>query len=354
MGDVRGGIAFWNVQRLFSGKENPIEAALAPPGGRLTPSASRRKVASVGKAVGELCKQHGVQSLFGFAEIETKDLVSSIIEASEVDFRNVDTEADDELADSLTALDLGLIYDPKVFDPPSSIKTYVIDGSLNTRDLLEVHLRVRRTQQDVCVLVTHWPSRLISESADRRTAAAYFTHGILERLMKFQLDELWDSNRSSLVLPPSADLLKRASTPVVLMGDFNDEPFDASLTACGALPDEARVSSSTSQLSRRSQHQVAAYLSDSVYLWNPAWSLLGQYRGSFYRDPRWRIYDQILISSGASALFGKRTFDVFVPKTIDVGGEIVHGATSTGRPRGFDVRTGQGISDHFPVLALSR
>ena len=125
------------------------------------------------------------------------------------------------------------------------------------------------------IFVSHWPSRLWCEknSADR--------HYLGIRLR----DEIENLNN-----------LYNDSADVILLGDYNDEPFDVSLS-------EQLLASRDRQLVRKKPS----------LLYNPFWRLLGEsapqipgeenpgFCGSYYYasglETQWRTFDQIIFSA---------------------------------------------------------
>lgn len=108
--------------------------------------------------------------------------------------------------------------------------------------------------EEVSVLVNHWPSRRggKNRSAPLRNAAARLQHRIMDSLLS---------------LNPKAKIL--------IVGDFNDNPSDASLF-------------SLTQKNDSNLH--------SQPLYNPMKSLSQKGLGSFAYRYQWYLFDQILLS----------------------------------------------------------
>lgn len=162
----------------------------------------------------------------------------------------------------------------------------------------------------VHVVVVHWPSRVIDQVA-HRLKCGEAVQSVVQRLS----DE-------------------EADPAVVVMGDFNDEPFDPSMTmSLQATRDRSAA--------RRSRH----------LLYNPFWRLLGERdpmeqevpaRGAgtvFRRSARgtnWQTFDQILVSP---ALLRRHGWTLVENATSILPLELLR--SEAGRPRmGFD---------HYPV-----
>jgi len=166
-----------------------------------------------------------------------------------------------------------------LFNPRRAVLTFdkVISVPLRERELhrsIEVSVVVDRVLLPLRLILAHWPSRMVHEQADDRLAlgSQLQTHirNIIER----------DGRREAFV---------------VVGGDFNDEPFDESLTM-GLWGTRDRA------LARRQPHT----------LYNPFWRLLGERRHREHGDEetgagtahwrsgratKWHTFDQFLVSS---------------------------------------------------------
>ncbi|MGB2346910.1 MAG: endonuclease/exonuclease/phosphatase family protein [Flavobacteriaceae bacterium] len=179
--------------------------------------------------------------------------------------------------------------------------------SITTRDQLVVTGYL--WGEEVSVLVNHWPSRRGGKkrSAALRKAAARLQHRIMDSLLS---------------LNPKAKIL--------MLGDFHDNPSDASLL-------------SLTQKNDSNLH--------SQPLYNPMESLAQKGLGSLaYRD-QWYLFDQILLSQAwlKDPYFFYLQANVFNPPWL---------RTPQGRYKGYPYRTNhtgrflKGYSDHFPVYVL--
>jgi hypothetical protein len=297
-----------------------------------------------------LSRLPGRPALLGLTEVETPQLVRSVADASGLGLKSVEGVVDDGLGFALEALNISLLYDPDRFEAPTRLRSHVIDRTFDTRDILEVWLPDKRTGREVCVLVNHWPSRLSLESADRRVGAAYYVRQLVADVVRFSARELWDPQARRLRVPSRKELEARAAAPVVLMGDFNDEPFDRSLDVLNSTPRRDEVDDDLNVSGRSVAARYTSYAASVPRLLNPTWELCTGDIGTYYRSPRWRVYDQILLSRGALAQWGNLRAATFQPRQVTVGGSTVSLETPSGRPRGFDSRTGRGASDHFPIV----
>jgi Endonuclease/Exonuclease/phosphatase family len=347
-------IAFWNVERLFEA-DSHIAAALGgadaqPPDAAVT----TLKLRVLGAVIADFAAAHGTPALLGIAEIESTTLVRRLLTASQLGLRSIEGAVPDEMGVVLEGLDITLYYDPAVFDPPTRIRSHVLDRTFDTRDVLEVELPLRSTGTTVLVLVNHWPSRLVSESADRRVNTAYYVRQLVSERVRFQPRELWNAVTRRLVIPPRADLVARAARPVVLMGDFNDEPFDRTMEILATTAAEDEVANDLHVRGRSNRDRYTTYVASTPKLFNPYWSMCTGAAGTYYRSPRWRIYDQVMLSRGALDTFGPKDAYLHAPATVTLDARQVPMLTRFGRPLSFDAQRMTGASDHLFTALLDR
>ncbi len=212
-------------------------------------------------------------------------------------------------------IDIAFLYDPALFTAPDDERfQHVVMRRTATREIFQVNFQTHRGRT-WSVFGNHWPSRTGGqwESAGYRAIAG-------ETLAYFH-QRVWE--------------VHGAETPVLAMGDFNDEPFDLSLTQYA--------------LSTRQRDKVLG--GTSPRLWNLMWDILGTGVGTFYFDNFANVLDQFLADKNmvrATAPIQAIPESVTVvrlpgmvsggtyPKPIPFGG--------MGNPVNTD-----GFSDHFPI-----
>jgi hypothetical protein len=145
-------------------------------------------------------------------------------------------------------------------------------------------------------------------------------------------------------------------TPVLLLGDFNDEPFDASVTDhLQASSELDRVLGPTNDIDRF-EAETADYRGGDIFLYNACWRFLApENLGSFISSTaageifanRYQVLDQLIVTRGLLKQNGLRldTASVDIYRAPSV-------ATPSGRPRPFNRTTLKGTSDHLPITAL--
>lgn len=127
-------------------------------------------------------------------------------------------------------------------------------------------------------------------------------------------------------------------TPVLAMGDFNDEPFDTSLVRHA--------------LAERSPTKVS-HARSSVFL-NLMWPVMGQASGTFYYGNRPFVFDQFfanqsLLSRRATIRARPESVAIHCDPVMVASGEYPRPVRYGGMGRPVDPA---GCSDHFPVTLV--
>ena len=219
-------------------------------------------------------------------------------------------------------IDVAFIYDLKLFRKPykSYFFNHVVLKRNATRDILQVNFKTRGSQPiDFVVIGNHWPSKLGGDLASEpyRIMAAETLSYWLERIPEKFAKEV----------------------PVVVMGDFNDEPFNRSITDYAlALKDSDKVRS------RRTRRPV---------LFNLMWEIQEDGVGSHYYDD-WSMLDQMMINR---CLLNGDNGLALVPKSCGIYRDA--DMLKRGKPRRFGRPSSRsfdtaGFSDHLPVYMRIR
>ncbi len=221
--------------------------------------------------------------------------------------------------------DIGGVYRPSKI---SSIqRQYIIHDHLGARVKVAVRLQctVGVAEDFFYFFISHWPSRLRSDAKEKRDEAAVKLKTSVENI-RMETGELYPENQAASLYPY-----------IVLLGDYNDEPFDTSLSnRLHACRDRGLASKSNNRF------------------YNPYWRFLGDEtpcapEGIPYTEPvfgthsyshagqltRWFTFNQIVFSS---AFLGNSEW------TLD--------ETKTGveRPDMLKTMIKEKVFDHFPVI----
>lgn len=355
---MRHTIIFWNLGRLFGSSGSPIEYALTADSEASGASAAEveKKLDVIAAVIDAIAAAHGGPPLFvGFTEIENADLAEEVaarVQAARL--RSVDRLATDETAFALDGLNITALVNEQSATV-IRLQSHVLDRTFDTRDILEIDLESRGKPWSA--VVNHWPSRLSGEGRSLRISAAHYVSRLVHRKLRFTLLELWDSASSTMDIPPNDALLDRSRMPVVVLGDFNDEVFNDAVEALNSTPETDEVTDDLNVRGRSKRERFRTYCASPYRLLNPFWSFAGS-SGSYYRSPRWRTYDQILLSRGFCEDFEGQTLryeegsaTIHQEQKVSLAnGETWQVTNNNGKPIPFDAARGRGCSDHFPVV----
>lgn len=308
-------VVFWNLENLFDVEDSPrrsdkLQRAIGRDLQGWTQVQLDRKIHQLASIIRQMNSGKG-PDMMGICEVENAHVMNLLVQALTPIGRNY-AVAHHDTSDQ-RGIDIGFIYDANLFNNEAQFSHFVMRRTA-TRDLLQVNFRTHRGRLLV-VIGNHWPSRSggVLESAGYRAVAgetlAYFHQRILEEL--------------------------GAKTPVLAMGDFNDEPSDRSLV------DYA--------LSTRSHTKVIN--ARIARFFNLMWPLMGQGLGTLYFDNFPNLLDQFLANKNFLSrnapikLMPDTAAVVRFPEMVAAGdypGPIRFGGM--GKPVNQN-----GFSDHFPI-----
>ena len=309
-------LMFYNVENLFDTLDEPDkdDNDFLPEGAmRWTPGRYQNKLNNIAKVITS-AGEWDTPALVGLCEVENEKVINDLTKYSplrKANYRYVVTNSPDT-----RGIDVALLYQRDKFRYLSH-KNYTIKFPYNsrkyTRDILHITGQVS-TQDTLDVFVCHFPSRRAGESeseADRIFVA-------------------------SVLKAKSDSLIKiRKNACIVIMGDFNDEPSNRSISqTLKAQPVSKDIVS----------HNLYNLFSSFEKRKNT-----GSYK--FQRD--WNMLDQIIVSG--NLIIGDRSIKV-LPNTANIFSRdfmLTDDKTNGGkRPKKtyHGRRHEGGYSDHFPVL----
>ncbi|WP_224484144.1 endonuclease/exonuclease/phosphatase family protein [Robertkochia aurantiaca] len=304
---------FYNLENLFDTKDDPeTKDDERTPQGRYRWSEKKylTKLHAIADALMKLGKQkEQMPSLIGLAEIENRKVLedlTTLTDLSAYNYKIIQFDSPDE-----RGIDVALLYQPDHFIVNNSVPARQLMhneyGYIDeTRDQLVVTGYLSGTL--LAIVVVHWPSRSggRQRSNAMRNQAAFRTSGIVDSLR-----------------------LRHDQIPVIVTGDFNDNPKDNSLAVISVCD------------------KVRAQKSDKLY--NLMCALYNKGIGSIgYRD-QWHLFDQFLVSHNMITGSGDFLYwkaGVFNDMSLQ---------QSAGRYRSYPKRSYSGgrftagYSDHFPI-----
>lgn len=337
-------VAFWNVGNLFDTEQKYIamDFQFIPQKG-WTEEVKNKKLdnlASVIKSMdfGIEGNENREPDLLGLSEVENKYVLQELIDRLGSDKYII---ADYWDGPDLRGIDTCLIYSKDKFDLLET-KGFSIDFRYPTRDIFLAKLRVKTNGAEIYILVSHWPSRRgkfegcqPNDTAHARNAVAESCGKIIDGILKIPKDELFKlpDELNDETIHKLDRLDQEWNKNVLLMGDFNDEPYDESVVKyLGAGPDilNCREWKEIFELRAREERNISDiscrkyYFEENATLFNCMWRLITELslieqnasnlttlqtqipRGTVYywRNNRWSIFDQFVISRGL--FYGKQ------------------------------------------------
>lgn len=318
-------VAWWNLENLFDEENAPlsrrtdkVRRALGESLEGWTPVLRDRKIDQLASVIAQMNAGAG-PDLLGVCEVENRFVLELLVAnlAQRLPARTYGIAHAD--TDDARGIDVAFLYDTAAFEvPPDETFFHVVMRRNATREIVQVNFRTRHGGRTWSVFGNHWPSRSGGhhESAGYRDIAgetlAYFHQRALE--------------------------VHGPGTPVLAMGDFNDEPFDVSMVIHA--------------LGTRQRNRVAN--AQIPLLWNLSWPLLGgrggQPDGSFYWENVPNMLDQFLVNR-AMAADGPMSVDEQSVAILRFPGMADDGDYPRPVPFGGMGRTvdTNGFSDHFPI-----
>jgi len=310
-------VGFYNLENLFDIYDDPKtnDAEYLPDGANLWDSTKyANKLNNMSTVIADLGKDVSPDgcAMIGVCEIENKRVLEDLVAMPILKDRNYKIVHYD--SPDVRGVDVGFLYQEKYFKVKNSASyhlTFADEPTYFTRDQLIVTGDM--DGEDVSVIVGHWPSRRGGQqkSEPRRIEAAQLARRIIDSL---------------LTANPSAK--------IILMGDLNDDPVNASV----AQYIRARGQISKVKSGDMFNTMYANYKSGNGTLaWNDAWNLFDQI-----------IVSESFISNDASTYIYHKAvvYNKEYLKQID------------GNYAGYPKRTHaggvylNGYSDHFPTYIV--
>lgn len=313
-------IAWWNVENLFDTSTSStrpawLQSKLKSELKGWTAAVLEKKCNQLARIIKAMNGGNG-PDILGVCEVESKAVLQKLVDKLTVSGRSYGIKHHD--TKDGRGIDVAFIYDKNVFTAGPLFDRVILKRNA-TRDLVQVNFKSKQGGNDLILIGNHWPSRLGGqfESEPYRILAA--------ETLSYWLDRI----------PEKMGF----EAPVIVMGDFNDDAFDRSITIYA--------------LAVRDKKKVASKRAQKPYLYNLSWGLYGENRGTHYYN-HWGVLDQIMVNrplvrTDSTFRLVDGSFDTFAP------GEIL----KNGKPRRFSRPAkkdydDKGFSDHLPVFVKVR
>ena len=341
-------VAFWNLQNLFDTVISEIGADLDfTPEEGWDEEAFNNKVANLALIIKQMFDGSG-PDLLGICEIENRKVAEILLDKigrDDYQLAHIDTP-------DIRGIDTSLIYSDRIFKLAEEPKAHLVNLRYPTRDIFQVKLQILENEAELIVLVNHWPSRWrgLYETEPYRITLASYCGQIIDGILKVSrkdFQEMLDTEETLELLN------QRWNRNILLMGDFNDEPFNRSIL------NELQASSGKDKLEEplkaskdRKTPTLERYLKAQAYLFNGMWPFLGRPDvGTHYFSRAvntMNMLDQFILSRGLyygeqGLKLDTKSIEIFTPEAM---------TSPKGRPKAFDKKSKEGFSDHFPITAL--
>ncbi|MCD4696429.1 MAG: hypothetical protein K8S16_09345 [Bacteroidales bacterium] len=252
--------------------------------------------------------------LVGLCEIENQFVLNKLV--FETPLNNFGYDIIHFESPDRRGIDVALLYREEFFTIDTAIQIPVMfpfDPDSRTRDILYVKGRFN-SNDTVHLFINHWPSRYggYLETIPKRNYVA----GVL----KVKTDSLFN---------------RQPSATIIILGDFNDEPWNESLSGILQAKDDSAA------LEQGQLYNLSAICK------------LESDEGSLKYQGNWNLFDQVivsgnLLSAGSGIKIPPPGFQIFSPGFLLEKDEKFLGAKPFRTYNGF--KYNGGFSDHLPVF----
>jgi hypothetical protein len=311
-------VGWWNLENLFDVFDSPqrpewLQKELKKELEGWNQTVLNRKIEQLSQIIRQMNQGQG-PDLLGVCEIENQTVMELLADSLEPLGRNYAVAHHD--TSDLRGIDIGFIYDSDKFSKEAQFFHVVLKRQA-TRDLFQVNFKTA-SGRDLILVGNHWPSRSGGqlESEPYRIVAAETLSYWISRILEEKGDEV----------------------SVIVLGDFNDEPFNRSVTDY-ALATNSRTKVLNSKIPR---------------LYNLMWPFLGQGLGTLYYSNFPNVLDQFMVTKSLlrqNAPWEIPTNSVKIERFPEMMARGDYPAPIRfGRPsQGLNEN---GFSDHYPISLI--
>ncbi len=316
-------VSWWNVENLFDEEDalalgrrsEKIQRTIKNDVAGWTPELRDQKISQLASVIAEMNNGVG-PDLLGICEVENRFVIDRLVGAinhklaSPRNYQVIHADTADA-----RGIDVAFVYDSALLEVPveDSVFYHVVIRRTATRDIVQVTFKTKTDPARTFVVFgNHWPSR----SGGQYESAGY-------RAVAGETLAYWHQRVLDVVGP---------DTPVLVAGDFNDEPFDPSIV--------------THALSTRQRATVTGSR-ETPRLWNLMWPIVGIPEGSFYYDNEPNMLDQFLVNKNMASEDAPLRAEPASVHIIKPSGNA-----DPCRPIRFGIgqhANKDGFSDHFPI-----
>ncbi|NTW77178.1 MAG: endonuclease/exonuclease/phosphatase [Syntrophaceae bacterium] len=307
-------IAFWNVENLFdvesADRPEKLRRVISKDIAGWDDSILDSKLRQLSRVIRSMNAGAG-PDILGICEVENKNVLIKLTEKIASDGGRAYQVAHADANDN-RGIDVAFLYDPTIAGTsPDKMFQHWIIKRYATRELFQVNFEI--DGQTIVVVGNHWPARTAGQYDSepyRMTAGETLSYWI-ERIQQ----ELGDD------------------VAIIVLGDFNDEPFNRSITEYAlSINDRRRVTEGR-----------------NPYLLNLMWPILASSIGSYVYEGQWYMLDQIMVSRGI--VNGNCGWQLQGDAQVEAAALMSY-PKKIG-PRRFGIKSSErdaaGFSDHYPV-----
>lgn len=250
-------ILFYNTENTFDNQNDTEknDEEFLPSGKRhWTQKRYKQKINNISKVI--ISVGSDPPTIIGLAEIENKKVLNDIIHNTVINnynYKYLHHESPDA-----RGIDVAMLYNSYKYIPIETqfISVKLQDSTKKTREIL--YSKGIALTDTVHIFVNHWPSRRggQEESSNFRCGKA--------KGLRIIIDSIFESEKDA---------------KIIIMGDFNDEPDDISLTKF-----------------LRAQQTYQIFFNDTLYNLSYNWLSNTPVKGTHKFKGKWGILDQIIVS----------------------------------------------------------
>lgn len=315
-GDKGIRIMFYNVENLFDTRDDSLKADEEYVAGGTRGWTYNRMLQKVRNLSKVIMSAGGWEApeIIGMCEVENKYVLNLLLKETPLQkfgYKMIHHESPDP-----RGIDVAMIYRPEKFKPLINRAIgirFPFDTASRTRDILYVK-GIVLGRDTLHLFINHWPSRFggYTETIDKRNHVA--------DVLRSKVDSIMSANPYS---------------KIVIMGDFNDEPTDESITS------HLRASMDTVNIMKGELYNMMA---GAGILWD---------RGTIKSREVWNTIDQLIVTepllTASAGLYTTPHFaHIFDAPFLLQDDEAWFGQKPFRTYNGFKYIGG--YSDHLPVL----
>lgn len=301
-------VAFYNLDNLFDTEDDNdhLDDEFTPKGTyKWDNTRFNNKLENMEKVISQIAEGNS-PDILGVCELESKTALNALINTGKL--KNQYSYAHFDSPDE-RGIDVALLFKNKLFKLIKSLPlkvSFTKTPNDKTRDILHCQLEFIPNKEIIHFFVCHYPSRREGkdESEQNRLDAS--------NTLKNYIDSNIDKDKDN----------------IVIMGDFNDEPWDKSIKDLGSVKIDGKKEGE---------------------FYNLMYKFIDQKRGTYKFRDKMNILDQFIISK---KLYDKNGVD-YITNSAEI--MDLDWMKQKGKYEGFPLRTFggnewlNGYSDHFPI-----